>query len=85
MIPDPPLLITSFFLFLKLIVFIERSLENSQNFFMQSLPLYTSCLFSMLLNEDILEIEKPDGTFSLTFVVDKLWMNQSFFIHSRSA
>ena len=72
MIPDPPLLITSFFLFLKLIVFIERSLENSQNFFMQSLPLYTSCLFSMLLNEDILEIEKPDGTFSLTFVVDKL-------------
>ena len=72
MIPDPPLLITSFFLFLKLIVFIERSLENSQNFFMQSLPLYTSCLFSMLLNEDILEIEKPDGIFSLTFIVDKL-------------
>ena len=72
MIPDPPLLITSFFLFLKLIVFIERSLENSQNFFMQSLPLYTSCLFSMLLNEDILEIEKPDGIFSFTFVVDKL-------------
>ena len=72
MIPDPPLLITSFFLFLKLIVFIERSLENSQNFFMQSLPLYTSCLFSMLLNEDILEIEKPDGILSFTFVVDKL-------------
>ena len=72
MIPDPPLLITSFFLFLKLIIFIDRSLENSQNFFMQSLPLYPSCLFSMLLNEDILEIEKPDGTFSLTFVVDKL-------------
>ena len=72
MIPDPPLLITSFFLFLKLIVFIERSLENSQNFFMQSLPLYTSCLFSMLLNADILEIEKPDGILSFTFVVDKL-------------
>ena len=72
MIPDPPLLITSFFLFLKLIVFIERSLENSQNFFMQSLPLYTSCLFSILLNEDILEIEKPDGILSFTFVVDKL-------------
>ena len=72
MIPDPPLLITSFFLFLKLIIFIERSLENSQNFFMQSLPLYASCLFSMLLNEDILEIEKPDGIFSLTFIVDKL-------------
>ena len=72
MIPDPPLLITSFFLFLKLIVFIEGSLENSQNFFMQSLPLYASCLLSMLLNEDILGIEKSDGIFSLTFVVDKL-------------
>ena len=72
MIPDPPLLITSFFLFLKLIVFIERSLENLQNVFMQSLPLYASCLLSMLLNEDILEIEKPDGIFSLTFVGDKL-------------
>ena len=72
MIPDPPLLITSFFLFLKLIVFIERSLENLQNVFMQSLPLYASCLLSMLLNEDILEIEKSDGIFSLTFVVDKL-------------
>ena len=72
MIPHPPFLITSFFLFLKLIIFIERSLENSQNFFMQSLPLYASCLFSMLLNEDILEIEKPDGIFSLTFIVDKL-------------
>ena len=40
-------------------------------FFMQSLPLYTSCLFSMLLNDDIIDIEKPDGLCSLTFVVNE--------------
>ena len=39
---------------------------------MQSLPLNTTCLFSMLLNEDIVDIEKPDGLCSLTFVVDQL-------------
>ena len=49
------------FFFLKLIIFIACSLKNSQNFFMQSLPIYTSWLFSMLLNEDIIHIEKPDG------------------------
>ena len=38
---------------------------------MQSLPLYTSCLFSMLLNDDIVDIEKPDGLCSLTFVVNE--------------
>ena len=44
--------------FFKLIIFIVSSLKDLQNFFMQSLPLYTSCLFSMLLNDDIVEIEK---------------------------
>ena len=39
---------------------------------MQSLPLYTSCLFSMSLNDDIVDIEKADGIFSSTFVVDDL-------------
>ena len=34
---------------LILIIFIACSLKNSQTFFMQSLPLYTSCLFSRLL------------------------------------
>ena len=38
---------------------------------MQSLPLYTSCLFSMLLNDDIVDIEKPDGLCSLIFVVNE--------------
>ena len=37
---------------------------------MQSLPLYTSCLFSMLLNDDIVDIEKLDGMCLPTFVVD---------------
>ena len=47
------LLITFIFFFLKLIICIACSLVNSQNFFMQSLPLHTSCLLSMLLNDDI--------------------------------
>ena len=37
---------------------------------MQSLPLHTSYLFSMLPNDDIVDIEKPDGISLLTFVVD---------------
>ena len=57
---------------------------------MQSLSLYTSCLFSMLLNEDIIDIEKPEGICSLTFVVDEfsvLFLHPSILsiIHSRSA
>ena len=46
------------------------SLQDSQNFFMQSLPLHTSRLFSMLLNDDIVDIEQPDGICSPTFDVD---------------
>ena len=57
---------------------------------MQFLPLYTSCLFSILLNEDIVDIEKTDGICSLTFVVDDfsgLFIHPSIFSigHSRSA
>ena len=57
---------------------------------MQSLPLYISCLFAMLLNDDIVDIEKLDGICSLTFVVDELsglFLHPSIFsvIHSRSA
>ena len=40
-------------------------------FFMQSLPFYTSCLFSMFLNYDIVDIERPDEIFSASFVVDE--------------
>ena len=49
---------------------------------MQSLPLYTSCLFSMFLNDDMIDIEKPDRIFSLTFVADNFsdyfWIKQPF-------
>ena len=69
MIPGALLLITSFFLKKKLIIFIACSLTNSQNFFIQSLALYI-CLFSMLLKEDIVDIERPDGICLLTIVVD---------------
>ena len=57
---------------------------------MQSLPLYTSYLFSMLLNYDITDFEKPDEICLLTFVVDefskkKIFLRPSIFsiIHSR--
>ena len=70
------------FFFLKLIVFIECFLNNSQNFFMKSLLLYVSCLFSMLLKSYIVDIEKPDGICSLSFDVDEfsgLFLHPSIF------
>ena len=57
------------------------SLKVSQKIFMQSLPLYRFCLFSMLLNGDIVDIEKPGEICSPTFVVDddsRLSINQYF-------
>ena len=38
---------------------------------MQYLSLYTSCLFSVLVNNNIVDIEKPDGLCLPTFVVDE--------------
>ena len=58
------------FFLLNLIFFIAYSLKDSKNFFMQSLSLYKSCLFSISLNGDIADIEKPDGICSLSFVLD---------------
>ena len=49
---------------------------------MQSLPLYKLALFFMLLNDDIVDIEKPDGMFSPTFFVNqfsKLFLHSSVF------
>ena len=46
------------------------SLKNPKNVLIQSLPLYTSCSFSILLSEDIVDIQKPDGICSHTFVAD---------------
>ena len=59
-------------------MFIVCSLKCSHNFFIQSLPLYTSWLFSMLLNGNI----KPDGICSLTFVLNEfsgLFLHPSIF------
>ena len=45
---------------------------------MQSLPLYTSCLFPIFLNGDIVDIEKPDGICSTTLLVDEF---SGLFVH----
>ena len=44
-------------------------------------------VFSMLLNDDIADVEKPDGIRLLTFVVNKQFLHSSIFSikHSRSA
>ena len=55
------------------------SLKDSQNFFLQSLPLCTSCLFSMFLNDDIVGIEKINGMCAPNFVVDEF---SGLFLHS---
>ena len=57
--------------------------------FLLSLPLYIS-LFYMLLNDNIVNIEKPDGICSLTFVLNTfslLFLHPSIFSieHSRPA
>ena len=54
------------------------SLKDSQNFFKQSLPLYASYLFFMLLSDDIVDIEKPDVICAPSFVVDEF---SGLFLH----
>ena len=46
---------------------------------MQYLPLYTSCLFSMLLHKDIIDTEKPDGIIHLLLL--KMNCQDYFYIH----
>ena len=67
-----------YFFFLKLIISVACFLKDSQNFFMQSLPLYASCLFSMLLNDNIVEMKKAEGICLPTFSVDDF---SGLFIH----
>ena len=57
------------FIYLKLLILITCSLKDSQNFFIHSLSLHTSCVFSLLLNEDTVDFEKPNGICLLTFVL----------------
>ena len=82
MIPAALLFIIHFFL--KKIIFMKCSLKDSQNLFKQYLPLYTSC-FSVLLNEDIVHTEKPDGIFLLILLKmnfqDYFYIHQSFLLY----
>ena len=76
--------------FFLIIILIAFSLKDSQKFSIQSLPLYTSCLFFMILNNDIVEFEKNDGISFPTFVVNEfsgLVLHPSIYSikHSRSA
>ena len=85
MIPAVNLLTTPVYnliFFLKLINFIACSLKYLQFFFMQFLPLYTSYLFSMSLEDDIVDIAKSAETFTPSFVVDDfliLFLHQFIF------
>ena len=52
---------------------------------MQSLLLHTSSLFTMLLIDDIVDIEKPDAICLPTFIVDEFsvlffYVHQSFLL-----
>ena len=65
-------------------------LKIYKKFFMQPLPMYTSCICHMFLSDNIADIEKSDGICSTTFVVDNysgLLLYPSVFsiIDSRSA
>ena len=73
-------LITSFFFFLKLIIFIPCSLRNTQNFFMQ---FYTSYLFPILLNADIVDIEKPDGIWIIFTSINFLYYTFKICINNK--
>ena len=70
MIPALCLLLTSFFLKNETITFIAFSLKDSQKIFIQYLPLYTPCLFSMFLNDDVVDIEKSDEICSFPIAVE---------------
>ena len=67
-----------FHIFLKKwIIFIASSLKDSQIYLRQSLPLYTLCLFSVLVIDDIVDIKKPDGMCSTAFLKNNF--KDSFF------
>ena len=58
-----------------------------QNVSIQSLPLYTICLFPVFLNDNTVGIKKPDGICSLTYALDEfsgLFLHPSIFSMKRS-
>ena len=54
-------LLTVSFFFSKPIIFFECSLQEAQNFFMESFPRYKLCLFSIWSNPQIVDIEYSQG------------------------
>ena len=68
--------------FLKLIIIDLCPLRDSENVFIQFMDLCALCLFSMLSHNDIVNIERRDGTYWLIFVVDqfsRLFLHPSIF------
>ena len=81
-IPPSRLLIISIFFLLKSVIFNACFLKVSQNFFMHSLPQYTSWSFSISFKDNIVNTEKLDGICLHTFVVDdfsRLFLHPSIF------
>ena len=86
MISAVRLLITLFLSFLKSVISITCFLKDSQNFFMQYLPLNTLRLFSVILNDDIVDIKKAYEMCLPNFVVHEfiglsLHIHQSFLLN----
>ena len=73
------LLICVIFFFSKLIIFTACCLKDSQNFSLQSSPLYTSYLLSSPPNFHIVDIEYQQNMFSDTLVAGNF---QGLFLHS---
>ena len=70
------------FVFSELIVFFASSPKDSQNFFIQSSPLYKSFLFSIPSNVHVVDTEYPQGICSPTIVgndFSELFLHPSIF------
>ena len=59
------------FVFLKLVILIVCSLKESKQFCMQLSSLYTSCVFSILTNSQIIGIEYLQGIYSSPLVMNE--------------
>ena len=73
--------VTAFCIFI-LIIFIACSLKDSQNLFINLYP-YIHHAYFLYYNDDIVDIEKPNGICSPTFVVNEfsaLFLHPSFFL-----
>ena len=81
--------VKNFIFFLFKITYFHCAPSYEITTFFNAIFMYTSCLFSILLNEDIVDIEKPDRICLLSFVLDEfsgLFLHPLIFsiIHSKS-